>query len=75
MVVVRSASIRVYGFAGMLTDGCWPLVTNEKKATPADILAANKHQPSLERRHHQLKGDQIVAPMFIHDPARIHEPY
>jgi transposase len=55
----------------MLIDGCWPRVTNEKEANPADILAAYNHQPSLERRHHQLKGDQIVAPMFIHDPARI----
>ena len=53
------------------SDGCWPLVTNEKETSPADILAAYKHQPSLERRHHQLKGDQVVAPMFIHDPARI----
>ena len=53
------------------SDGCWPLVTNERETNPADILAAYKHQPSLERRHHQLKGDQIVAPMFIHDPARI----
>jgi hypothetical protein len=53
------------------SDGCWPLVTNEKEANPADILAAYKHQPSLKRRHHQLKGDQIVAPMFIHDTARI----
>ena len=59
----------------MLTDGCWPLVTNEREANPADILAAYKHQPSLVRRHHQLKGDQIVARMFIHDPARIQEPY
>jgi hypothetical protein len=49
----------------------WPLITNEKDADPADILAAYKHQPSLERRHHQLKGDQLVAPMFLHDPARI----
>ncbi len=53
------------------SDGCWPLVTNERDTSAADILAAYKHQPSLERRHHQLKGDQIVAPMFIHDPARI----
>ena len=53
------------------SDGCWPLVTNEEDTDPADVLAAYKHQPSLERRHHQLKGDQIVAPMFIHDPARI----
>jgi transposase len=53
------------------SDGCWPLITNEKEADPADVLAAYKHQPSLERRHHQLKGDQLVAPMFLHDPARI----
>jgi transposase len=58
-------------WADARSDGCWPLITNEKEADPADILAAYKHQPSLERRHHQLKGDQLVAPMFLHDPARI----
>lgn len=58
-------------WADARSDGCWPLVTNEKDTDPADILAAYKHQPSLERRHHQLKNDQLVAPMFLHDPARI----
>ena len=58
-------------WADARSDGCWPLVTNEKDTDPADILAAYKHQPSLERRHHQLKSDQLVAPMFLHDPARI----
>ena len=58
-------------WADARSDGCWPLVTNEKEVDPADVLAAYKHQPSLERRHHQLKGDQLVAPMFLHDPARI----
>jgi len=53
------------------SDGCWPLVTNDQDSDPADVLAAYKHQPSLERRHHQLKGGQLVAPMFLHDPARI----
>lgn len=52
-------------------DAGWPLITNDKEADPADILAAYKHRPSLERRHHQLKGDQLVAPMFLHHPARI----
>jgi len=75
VVIVRSASIGEYGFAGMLSDGCWLLVTNEKKADSADILAAHKHRPSLERRHYPLKGDQIIAPMFIHVPARIRKPY
>lgn len=58
-------------WADARSDGCWPLITNEKDTDPSDVLAAYKHQPSLERRHHQLKGDQLVAPMFLHDPARI----
>lgn len=32
---------------------------------------AYEHQPHLERRHHLLKGDQSVAPVFLRDPARI----
>jgi transposase len=53
------------------SDGCWPLVTNDRDLAAADLLVAYKHQPSLERRHHVLKGDQLVAPVFLHDPARI----
>jgi len=43
------------------SDGCWPLITNEKTATGTAVLTSYKHQPSLERRHSQLKGDQFVA--------------
>ncbi len=39
--------------------------------TPAELLAAYKYQPNLERRHAQLKGTQLVAPMFLKDSARI----
>ena len=53
------------------SDGCWPLITNEKTAPGAAVLTSYKHQPSLERRHSQLKGDQFVAPVFLRDPARI----
>src|SRR5664280_1031762 len=53
------------------SDGCWPLITNDRNLTGSQILEAYKHQPSLEHRHAQLKGDQLVAPMFLHDPARI----
>jgi hypothetical protein len=49
-------------WADARSDGCWPLITNEKDTDPADVLAAYKHQLSLERRHHQLKGDQFVPP-------------
>ena len=53
------------------SDGCWPLITNDRELSGAELLIIYKHQPSLERRHHILKGDQLVAPVFLHDPARI----
>jgi transposase len=53
------------------SDGCWPLITNDTKLSPTEILAAYRYQPHLERRHHCLKGTQTVAPMHLHNPARI----
>ena len=53
------------------SDGCWPLVTNVRDLDAAELLVAYKYQPHLERRHHLLKGDQLVAPVFLQDPARI----
>jgi transposase len=53
------------------SDGCWPLVTNVADMEAEELLVAYKYQPHLERRHHLLKGDQLVAPVFLQDPARI----
>jgi transposase len=53
------------------SDGCWPLITNDTALTPAEVLAAYRYQPHLERRHHCLKGAQAVAPVHLHSPARI----
>jgi transposase len=53
------------------SDGCFPLVTNDMALSDADVLAAYKYQPHLERRHAQLKGVQLVAPVFLKDVARI----
>lgn len=53
------------------SDGCWPLVTNVRDLEAEELLVAVKYQPHLERRHHLLKGDQLVAPVFLQDPARI----
>lgn len=51
----------------------FPLITNAADTDVADtqILAIYKYQPNLEKRHAQLKGTQLVAPMFLHDAARI----
>jgi hypothetical protein len=53
------------------SDGCYPLVSNDRDLTDAQLLAAYKYQPNLEKRHAQLKGTQLVAFVFLHDPARI----
>lgn len=52
-------------------DGVFPLITNDTKLAPAEVLAAYKYQPNLERRHAQLKGHQLVAPVLLKDPVRI----
>jgi transposase len=54
-----------------VTDGCFPLITNDQTMTPAQVLAAYRYQPNLERRHHLLKGPQQVAPVFLENAHRI----
>jgi hypothetical protein len=53
------------------TDGCFPLITNDTTLTDAQVLAAYRYQPNLERRHHVLKSVQDAAPLLLHSPARI----
>ena len=53
------------------SDGMWPLITNYRQMTPAELFDAYRWQPNLEKRHAQLKGTQLVAPMWLRDPARI----
>lgn len=53
------------------SDGCFPLVTNDRTLTPAELLTAYKYQPHLEQRHAELKGPMEVAPVFLKDAARI----
>ena len=52
-------------------DGCYPLITNDDTLTGAQILAAYRYQPNLEKRHHQLKSIQHATPVFLKTPARI----
>lgn len=53
------------------SDGMWPLITNDRDLTPGELFTAYRWQPNLEKRHAQLKGTQLVAPMWLRDPARI----
>src|SRR6266480_1904997 len=54
-----------------VTDGCFPLVTNDTGLSDAEVLAAYRYQPNLERRHHLLKPVQDADPLWLHNPARI----
>ncbi|MHB8335769.1 MAG: IS1634 family transposase [Acidimicrobiales bacterium] len=53
------------------TDGVFPLITNADELSPATVLEFYRYQPNLERRHHMLKGAQLVAPVYIEQPHRI----
>jgi hypothetical protein len=44
------------------SDGCFPLITNDRDLSAADVLPAHRDQPLLERRHHCLK--------LLHIPTR-----
>ncbi len=54
-----------------VTDGCFPLVSNDTALPDAAVLAAYRYQPNLERRHHLLKSVQDADPLWLHNPARI----
>jgi len=53
------------------SDGCFPLITNDRNLSGAQVLAAYRYQPNLERRHHLLKSVQNAAPVLLKNPARI----
>jgi len=54
-----------------VTDGCFPMITNDTVMTGAEVLAAYHYQPNLERRNHLLKGPQEVAPVYLETAHRI----
>jgi transposase len=52
-------------------DGCFPLITNDRTLTDAELLNAYRYQPNLEKRHHQLKTVHDAAPVTLKSPSRI----
>jgi transposase len=54
-----------------VSDGIFPLITNDKELTPLEILLAYKRQAIIEKRYQQLKTDFVVAPVFLKEVARI----
>jgi transposase len=53
------------------SDGCYPLLTNDRSLSPAQVLAAHKAQPKIEKRFEQLKSVHEIAPVYLHNEGRI----
>lgn len=52
-------------------DGGWPIMTNDKTMTDAELLLAMKRQPGVENRHHVLKGVIDFVPLYLKPNQRI----
>jgi transposase len=53
------------------TDGIFPLVINDEKMSLREALLAYKHQPSIEKRHEQVKTVLEVMPVNLKSHSRI----
>lgn len=53
------------------TDGIFPFITNDETLSVREALAAYKRQPSLEKRHEQLKTVFAVMPVNLKSHSRI----
>jgi len=53
------------------SDGMYPLLTNDRKLSPAQVLQAHKGQPKIEKRFEQLKTVYEIAPVCLKSEARI----
>jgi transposase len=56
------------------TDGMDPLLTNDRKLTPKEVLLAHKRQPKLEKRFERLKTVFEIAPLLLENEGRIEAP-
>ena len=52
-------------------DGCWPIMTNDRNLTAAELLAAIKRQPGVEGRHHVFKHVVDFLPVYLKSNERI----
>jgi transposase len=49
----------------------YPLLSNHRSLSPAQILAAHKGQPAIEKRFEQIKTVHEIAPVFLKNEGRI----
>lgn len=53
------------------SDGMYPLLTNDRSLSPAQVLEAHKNQPTIEKRFEQTKTVFEVAPVLLKNEDRV----
>jgi transposase len=53
------------------SDGMYPLLTNDRKLTDAQLLEAHKRQPTIEKRFEQTKSVFEIAPVLLKNEGRV----
>ena len=53
------------------SDGMYPLMTNDRSLSPAQVLQAHKGQPMIEKRFEQVKTVHEIAPVLLKNEGRI----
>ena len=53
------------------SDGMYPLLTNDRGLSPAQVLEAHKRQPIIEKRFEQTKTVFEIAPVLLKNEGRI----
>jgi len=53
------------------SDGMYPLLTNDRQLSDAEVFAAHKRQPTIEKRFHQTKSVLEIAPVLLKNEGRI----
>ena len=54
-----------------VSDGVFPLITNDRQLSEEALLLAYKGQPVIEKRFEQLKTEFEVAPVFLKEASRM----
>jgi transposase len=53
------------------SDGMYPLLTNDRTLTDAEVLEAHKRQPTIEKRFEQTKTVLEIAPVLLKNEGRV----
>jgi transposase len=54
-----------------VSDGMYPLLTNDRSLTASEVFCAHKRQPEVEKRFCQAKSSLEIAPVLLKNEGRV----